>query len=393
MHIVFVTHAFPRWDGDVAGTFIERLARALVARGHRLTVLTPSDQGRGGPERRSGVDVQWVRYAPTERETLAHRGTMVEETSSLGGKVAALAMVMTLARPINRLARRGAVDIVHAHWWIPGGIAAWFALRKSPCPYVITLHGTDVRLLPGSALARGLARRVLARAGAVTAVSSYLADSVARATGLPTRDMMVQPMPADLARFTHRSRGGGGVVTVGRLVTQKRIDILLDAVARLRAQGRTVPLKIIGDGPLRDALEERAVQLGIGDTTQFLGVVAPSQLSEAIGNADVFAFTAQGEGLGLAAAEALMMGIPVVAMEGGGGVADVVPSHGAGRIVPEGDALGLSAALAELIDDPNAKQSAADTGLQLRERFEPESVAQCFEDLYTKVRSRFDADA
>ena len=93
MHIVFVTHAFPRWDGDVAGTFIERLAQALVALGHRLTVMTPSDKGRGGPERRSGVDVQWVRYAPAERETLALRLATL-----LAGPASRLTATAVLAR-------------------------------------------------------------------------------------------------------------------------------------------------------------------------------------------------------------------------------------------------------------------------------------------------------
>jgi len=388
MHIIFVTHAFPRWDGDVAGTFIECLARALSARGHRLTVLAPSDQGRGGPERRSGIDIQWVRYAPAERETLAHRGTMVEETRSIGGKIAALAMLIALARPIGRLARRRAVDIVHAHWWIPAGLASWFALRKSACPYVVTLHGTDVRMLASSGIARRMARRVLTCAASVTAVSSYLVDRVSSATGISGGDAMVQPMPADLARFTRRSRGGGGIVSVGRLVSQKRIDILLDAVARLREQGRVIPLKVIGDGPLRGALEARAVQLNIGDTTEFLGAIAPSHLSQAIGDADVFAFTARDEGLGLAAAEALMMGIPVVATEGGGGVVDVVPTQGAGRIVREGDPTALSAAIAELMDDREANRKAAELGEQLRARFEPGLVAQRFEDLYERVRSQ-----
>ncbi len=393
MRIFFVTHAFPRWGGDVAGSFIERLAQALAARQHRVTVLTPSDQGRGGPERRSGIDIQWVRYAPAERETLAHRGTMVDETRTMSGKLAALAMVIALARPIKRLARRGAIDIVHAHWWVPGGIAAWLALRKCSCPYIVTLHGTDVRLLGSSGAARRLASTILNKAGAITAVSSYLVTKLEQAIGIPAEKVTVQPMPADLAHFSRRSSGGGGVVTVGRLVAQKRMDIVLDAVARLREQGRTVPLKIIGDGPLRSALEERAVQLNIGDTTRFLGAVEPGRLADAIGDADVFAFTAYGEGLGLAAAESLMMGIPVVATEAGGGVIDVVPTRGAGRIIPEGDALALSSALAELIDDPEARNLAAEAGEQLRDRFEPALVAERFEHIYAKVRSDACANA
>jgi glycosyltransferase involved in cell wall biosynthesis len=386
MHIVFVTHAYPRWDGDVAGTFIERLATALVAREHRVTVFTPADEGRGGPERRSGVDVLWVRYAPAERETLAHRGTMVDTTRSIGGKIAALSLVLALARPIRRLARNKALDIVHAHWWAPGGVATRYALRGKRTPYVVTMHGTDVTMLRGSRALRRAARKVLEDAAAVTAVSSFLLEEAARAVELPLTESLIQPMPADLVRLTNRSEGGGGVVTVGRLVPQKRIDVVIEAMARLREQGREATLTIIGEGPLRSALEERAAQLGVADTTRFLGEVEPSRLSGAIGNADVFAFAAESEGLGLAAAEALMLGIPVVATEGGGGVKDVVPTRGAGRVVPEGNPAAMADAVAELIDDPDANRLAAEAGERLRTLFEPDSVAQRFEALYEKLR-------
>jgi glycosyltransferase involved in cell wall biosynthesis len=219
-------------------------------------------------------------------------------------------------------------------------------------------------------------------------VSSYLAEEAAQAVGLDSGTVMVQPMPADLVRFKHRSRGGGGVVTVGRLVAQKRIDVILEAVARLQRHGRDVPLTVIGDGPLRGALEEHAGRLGIAATTRFIGEVDPSDLSEAIRNADVFAFTAQAEGLGLAAAEAFMLGIPVVATEGGGGVRDIVPTDGAGRVVSDGDPTALADGIAELLGDPNALDSALQAGERLRERFDPVRVAERFEILYSAVASR-----
>ena len=280
------------------------------------------------------------------------------------------------------------VDVVHAHWWIPGGTAAWLAHRRRSRPYVVTLHGTDVRMLGHSDLVRSVARRVLCKAAAVTAVSSYLAETVGSALGLPVESVMVQPMPADLVRFKRKSQGGGGVVTVGRLVPQKRIDVILEAVARLQRQGRRIPLTIIGEGVLREALEEHAARLGIAGTTRFLGEVEPTALAGAIGNADVFAFTAQAEGLGLAAAEAFMLGIPVVATEGGGGVKDIVPTTGAGRVVPNADPEAFASGIAELMDDPDARQSAVEEGERLRERFDPELVAERFEGLYLMVSAR-----
>ncbi len=385
MHILFVTHAFPRWDGDVAGAFIERLALGLTGRGHTVSVVAPSDAGKGGQEMRHGIPVTRVRYAAARRETLAYRGTMVDAVGSLGGKLAAGSLTLAMARTARRMARAEGAALVHAHWWVPGGVSAWLASMDRGPSYLVTLHGTDVAILERSAAARALARRVLTSAVAVTAVSSFLAERAAAVAGLDPETVVVQPMPADLLRLSRLSAGGGGVITVGRLVAQKRIDLVLEAVARLAEQGRTVPLTIIGDGPLRSALEEHAERLGIAPATRFVGEVEPKELAAAIGDADVFAFPAVGEGLGLAAAEALILGIPVVATSAGGGVIDIVPTEGAGRVVAGDDPGAMARAIGELLDDPGARTLAAQAGATLREQFDPERVAQRFEGLYSRL--------
>ncbi len=383
MRLIYVTHAYPRWDGDVAGTFIERLVVALDQRGHHLHVIAPADRGDGKRERRGAVEISRVRYAWARRETLAYRGTMVEAARSAVGALTAGSLVVAQARAIARI-RSG--DVVHAHWWVPGGVSAWLARIARAPRYIITLHGTDVAILEHSRVSRALARRVLKSAAAVTAVSTYVAESAAAVVGLDPEDILVQPMPADVGRFTRTSAGGGGVVTVGRLVSQKRIDVVLEAMARLKEiDGKAVPLTVIGDGPLRGPLEEHTERLGLTGHTRFLGEVEPAKLVDAIGDADVFAFPAVGEGLGLAAAEALVLGIPVVASRDGGGVIDIVPPTGAGRIVAPGDARQMAQAIDELLRDPTSKQLAAQAGKLLRERLDPDRVAGEFEAVYQRV--------
>src|SRR2546426_6931235 len=210
-----------------------------------------------------------------------------------------------------------------------------------------------------------LARRVLRGAAAVTAVSSYLAGRAAHVAGLDQARILVQPMPLDTRAFTRSSRGGGGggggIVTVGRLSAQKRIPLLLEAVAELRATGRGLPLTIVGDGPERSALERRVAELGVAGLVRFRGEVPPARIPDVLGDADVFAFPAIGEGLGLAAAEALMLGVPIVATRDGGGITDIVPSNGAGRLV-QPDAREFARALRELADSPDSRRLAAEAG-------------------------------
>lgn len=385
MHILSIAHAYPRWDGDVAGAFIERLICALQDRGHVASVIVPSEDGNGGVQTRHGVRVIRARYAPAKGETLAYTGRMVEGARSFAGKLKFSSLVFSQMWSALEEWRAGPVDVIHAHWWIPGGVAAWFASLLGRGPYVVTLHGTDVAVLEQSASARSLARSVLKRANAVTAVSSYLAQRAADTVGLGARNITVQPMPLDVSHYSRISSGGGGVVTLGRLVQQKRIDVVLEAVALLHKRGRRIRVTVIGDGPERRALEYRAEHLGILPYTRFLGAVKPEAIPDALDNADVFAFPAFREGLGLAVAEALMLGIPVVATEQGGGVIDLLPTSAASRIVGGGRADEMAGAIEALLEDPGSRQEATKEGALLKERLAPAYVARVFESIYGRV--------
>src|SRR6266516_496823 len=108
---------------------------------------------RGGKGVRHQVPVTRVRYAPARWETLAYRGRMVAAARTPWGLSAATSLVVRQARAIAGICSDGHIDLVHAHWWAPGGISAWLARR----PYVVTLHGTDGALLERFAAARWVA--------------------------------------------------------------------------------------------------------------------------------------------------------------------------------------------------------------------------------------------
>ena len=376
MRVLFLTHAYPRFSGDVAGGFLHLLALGLVKRGHDVRVIAPSESGKGGVDVQDGIRVTRVRYAAPQSESLAYKGTMAGAMKSIAGIATVGAFVAAHAwetwdQP---------ADIVHAHWWVPGGISAGLARLAGGTPYVVTLHGTDVALLKQSLGARQVARLVLRGARAVTTASSYLAEKAARVAGLDPESITVRPMPTAVASVQQESQGGAGVVTVGRLTTQKRIDLLIDAMAVLRSRGITTPLTIVGDGPERAALERRAADHGLSNTS-FVGAVPPGKIPAVIGNADVFAFPAVDEGLGLAAAEALMLGVPVVACRSGG-VPDIVPDGGAGRLVPPGHLDSFVAAMHDLLKDKDARRHARDVGRILRIQLSPDSVAAVMEHVY-----------
>ncbi|HUR93403.1 MAG TPA: glycosyltransferase family 4 protein [Gemmatimonadales bacterium] len=377
MRVVFLTHNFPRWPGDLSGSFLATLAAALVGRGIQVTVVAPSDGGQGGEAETGGVRVRRVRYAPARLESLAYRGTMAAALAKPGG----WRVLAGLWRALRRAAREelaAGADLIHAHWWVPAGLAA-----PADAPLVVTVHGTDAAMLRSSRLARRLARPVFARARVVTAVSRELAGWVQNATGRHISAAHIQPMPVDSANWPWTT-GGGGTVVVARLTAQKRIHLAIDTTAFLASCGHDLPLTIVGDGPERPMLERQVERLGIGPFVRFAGAVPPSEVASFLARADLLLAPAAGEGFGLAAAEALMAGVPVVACWDGGGLLDVVPESGAGRLtLPSAEA--LSDATLDLLQDPERLALARLVGESWRSRLSPDYVAEVCEGWYREA--------
>lgn len=368
MRVVWITHNYPRAPGDISGAFLHPLAVALRARDVDVRVVAPADMGRGGRETLDGVPVHRVRYDRADREVLAYRGTMADALRSPRG-------LLTLLRLRNALRRGALLDldgrsdaVVHAHWWVPGGLAA-----PSRVPLVVTSHGTDVRMLGRVPFAARLARRVYRRARVVTTVSRALAEEVTRQTAVPIADDAIQPMPvAALPRPVTDRRGG--LVVIGRLDRQKRVDLAVDVVARLRATGMRITLTIVGDGAERAALERRASASGAGDVTTFVGAIPPERVPDVLAHATAALMPAVAEGFGLVAAEALMQGVPVIACRDGGGIVDVLAQGGG--VVAAPDVERLAAAVRVVVGGDAAYVEARRAGEYWREHLSPEFVAE-----------------
>ena len=377
MRVVFLTHNYPRWAGDVSGAFLATLAGGLVRRGIEVRVVAPSDEGRGGEDELDGIPVRRVRYASARAETLAYRGTMQAALRAPSGIRALAGLWRALRRAASEEAQAG-TDLFHAHWWVPAGMALPIGARS-----VLTVHGTDAALLRRSRIARTLARPVFQRATVVTAVSRELAGWVQSGAGRFVDPSHVQPMPVD-SRDRPWSVGGGGAIVVSRLTPQKRVSLAIETVAFLASCGHEMPLTIVGDGPDRAALERLVDKLGITSFVTFTGTVPSAEVPNYLGRADLMIFPAQGEGFGLVAAEALMAGVPVVACWDGGGVLDVVPPSGAGRLtLPAPEAMGD--AILGLFLEPDHRDMARLVGESWRARLAPDHVAEICEGWYREA--------
>lgn len=379
MRVVFVTHNYPRSAGDMAGAFLHPLAVALQDGGVSVTVVAPSDRGHGGTDSLDGVMVRRVRYAADHAETLAYTGTMASALRTPGGMLKLVALVRALRREAAAVASAGnGPAVVHAHWWVPAGMAL-----PRGVPAVVTCHGSDVRLLARGGAFQWLGRRTLQRAQVVTTVSRPFAAVIRERTGVVVADDAVQPMPVAAVPRT-RSTGGGGVIVVGRLVAQKRVDLAIRACAELSRRGHATMLTIVGDGAEGESLEALARSLDIAAQVRMLGAVAPAAVPGLFSTADCCLMTAHDEGLGLAAAEAMIQGVPVVACTDGGGVLDVVGTAGGGRVVAP-NAAAIADAVLSIAADPGAAAAAARTGAEWARRIDPAAVAKCAISWYERA--------
>jgi glycosyltransferase involved in cell wall biosynthesis len=382
MRIVMAAHSFPRAEGDIAGAFLWRLAEALVDRGHGVTVVAPADRGEVGAPLLGKVRVRRVRYAAAAHETLAYQGTMHRLATSPVGALNFARLVRAMGRAVTEEVRASSANIIHAHWWIPGGLAVRLGDRAGR-PYVVTLHGTDVALARKLPLGHAAMKWVLSPAAAVTAVSSFLANEAAQSLGLAAPAIPLTPMPLALGRSADPDAARSGAIFVGRLTKQKAVHDLLAALAILKREGAPQDLTIVGDGPERAALKAQAIALGLNVT--FTGFVPPEQVAGYLRDKRVFVLPSLDEGLGLVVAEALTQGVPVVATRSGG-IPDLLADPDAGILVPHANPGALAHAIRCVVVEDRFRVGAWRAGKVLAERLSPEKVAEGFEAIYARVR-------
>jgi glycosyltransferase involved in cell wall biosynthesis len=347
-----VTYAVSRW-GVPTETFVRREEQAAREAGADVRVLSMQRPVGDVP----GVPVTWVRPTSVVRDALR---TVVRAP---GASWRVLAEVARGSRPgtvVPRLvaaviglawAQRpeAGADLVHAHFGWVAATAVWASSRITARPYSVVLHAFDLHADPYVDRFSPVPLRDATRVFTVSARDRELvADrwgvraDVLR-MGVSDDWLEVPPVPAD-------AREPWTVLAVGSLVEKKGHATLVDAVARSRHPWR---LDIVGDGPLRAALEARIAMRGLSGRVQLLGARSEAEVRERLQRATVAALACvvapngDRDGIPVALMEAMACGTPVVSTRVGA-IPELV--EGGGILVPPSDADALAAALDGLVD-------------------------------------------
>lgn len=253
------------------------------------------------------------------------------------------------------LTARGRLDGVEGHVVYPTGLIAWLAARLRRRPVLLYAHGSDVLVAPAKGrLHRRLASFAVRHADARVANSRWVAEAMG---GLGAPAEVVSP-GVDFDRFKPGDAGAARArlglepgtriaLFIGGLVEIKGPDVFAAAMAGLDGwQGI-----VVGDGPMSG-------RLAAARTVILYPAVPPAEVAEWITAADVVVVPSRGEGLGLAAVEALACGRPVVASSVGG-LSEAVKDGENGLLVPPEDPAALRCAIERLADDRLRKRLGA----------------------------------
>jgi teichuronic acid biosynthesis glycosyltransferase TuaC len=323
-----VTHLFPSPGALGRGVFVLEQTRALAALVD-VRVIVPAEA------------------VSTASSSPAHLGTeSLGIGEPTGGRLRYLVWCLRYVATMKRRARDllADVDVVHAHFAFPDGVAAVQAARRAGRPVVVTLHGSDVdRILGRNDPLGAYVRGWLARADALICVSETMASKVRTLRGLEDcRIVSVMNGYNDGLFDVGPSPRTGGFLFVGGLRAVKNPVELVRAYASI-ADAVIWPLTLIGEGPLRGQIEDLIGAFGLGDRVRLRGFRGRGEVAEAMKHANMLVLPSAREGLPISVIEALACGTPVVASRVGG-IPEVV-SDANGMLVDPGDTDALADAL------------------------------------------------
>jgi glycosyltransferase involved in cell wall biosynthesis len=339
----------------------DRLARGLAS---TVQNLTRSLNGS-----RYTIAALFMREGGPLTDELNARG-IVTGIANWSGSLSNVAGASRFARAIAQ----GGYDIVHLH---AGGTAPRIVARSLRRVKVIAHYHS---LSEESGVSRP-GQRTGRFADLVLANSSATALTVKNSS-----PVVIHPGVMSRPRVARRLRSVGDPIKIGvasRLVPLKAISDVIFATAELRARGLDAHLEIAGAGSEHASLAHAAQSAGVADFVRFLGWV--DDVTAAMGGWDVYAHASRSEGFGIALLEAMMTGLPVVAVATGG-VPEVVLEGETGFLVPASDSDALADRIARFARSPELALRMGDRGRQRAiTQFSLEREAADIDSAYRRV--------
>jgi glycosyltransferase involved in cell wall biosynthesis len=339
-----------------------------------------------------GIGVELFALGSSDPSRIPHGYNELEVTQGLPSgwrlRYATPVMVARLALA----ARRADVVLGGAERGVAVG-SALLAARAARRPVLVIVQGDPTkRPYLERRWVRRLTRWAYPRFDVAVRVSAGLVPAAA-AMGVPRRRARVISSGLDLERVWELGARPAPnwlpepplLVALGRLAEEKAYDVLLRAHARARASGLQHSLVIVGEGPERQALETLAAELDVSDTVLMPGFITnPLPI---VASASLFCLPSRSEGWARALAEALALGVPVVAANCVSGPAEILQDGRFGSLVPVDSVPALEAAIAGHLRAPELLAAKAKAGQEHARSFSVAACAESYAGIFEEMLS------
>lgn len=380
MRILYCNYEYPPLGGG-GGVINKQIAEELAKR-HTVDVLTSQGMDMPSFSVENGVNVYRVPVFFRSRQAAANLPSM-------------LAYLPSGYRTGSRLIRDNSYDIINTYFAIPSGPLGGWLSNKANIPNVLSVHGGDLYdpskfLSPHRHfLLRSIVKKVLSNADVVVAQSSNTVNNVHEfydnrldCKCIPL-GIVRQQQAVDSPRSRFNLKNDDiALVTVGRLVTRKGLNQLLNIVKQFNKSN--IHLFIIGSGSQLEPLKLQAQELSIANQIHFLGQVNEKEKLEVLQMSDFYVSTSQHEGFGIVYLEAMAAGLPVICYDYGGQT-DFLSSDSTGYVVKLNDETAFLHACNTLINEPEARRRIGDHNQHAVEAFYIDNCAAQYEALYEKT--------
>jgi glycosyltransferase involved in cell wall biosynthesis len=273
--------------------------------------------------------------------------------------------------------------------------AAWLGSRLTRTPLVATWHefwGEHWHdYLPRRPMVARVARALESGSRRLGDVRVPVSAFTARRMGLAADDddrIVGNGVDLGAIRTTRRAARRADVIFVGRLIDEKRVDLLLEAIHALAGSFPDLRCSVIGDGPERAALEGRAVRLGLAGRVTFTGRVEGSRVYAAMKAADVLVMPSAREGFGITVAEAQACGTVPLVVRGPMSAASGLVRDGVDGLLCDPTTASMAEALASLLSDPARLASMARSARRAARHYDWDLLADRMEKVYLRAAHR-----
>jgi N-acetyl-alpha-D-glucosaminyl L-malate synthase BshA len=362
---------YPTFGGS--GVVATELGKALAKKGHEIHFITYSQPVRLGAftenvfyHEVSVSDYPLFDFQPYETE---------------------------LASKMVDVVKYEKLDLIHVHYAIPHASAAFMAkqilkTQGITIPYVTTLHGTDITLVGRDPSFEPVITFCINESDAVTAVSESLKKDTLKHFNVKN-EITVVPNFIALDKKRSDSKINRGLYAsadekiVSHISNFRKVKRVEDVIRVFAETIKKVPSKLlfVGDGPERYGCEQLCRELSLCEHILFLGKIRDT--SDVLAISDAFLLPSETESFGLAALEAMSMGVPVVSSNSGG-IPEVNENGFSGFLSDVGDVNDMSKNLVHILTE-NRLDSFRDNALVQAEKFTISKVLPMYEDIYTKL--------